>query len=459
MVPSSFSAATAYRELFRRVVLDVVYGQMPKSLRRAPMVLKLAESLIERQSVKIAADDEALHHSGLLDDRTGQRSRDYQLLLSAEILAERLEEYVSYVSFVDPRFLAFVAAASMPLERLNQLVSGLSQRSTGFPLALTVAAFLLIRALDALQPRRIWDCIKDLASHREAIFIEMSLLDRDSFLAVFECGIISERHLALSVVDSLILAGEPSLAADAAHLVATLVTEDLDVLEHAHFLRARALYEIDDRSAEDELSFVKSKKAVAALGLQAEICSSRGNFPQARNAYEALLERITSLDLRERADILCGLAYVLGKVGESEQAETRFQEAIGLLQPLGDSQLLAETLSCQGQFLSESNRPSEARKCLLKSLTMNQRLGILVGIGIVEGLLGDLDLVEGDVAAAEVRLNKSLEIALRVGNRWREAWVLGRIGKVYMAKGQIGEATSCLRESQKLFDIIGSTQQ
>ena len=100
-----------------------------------------------------------------------------------------------------------------------------------------------------------------------------------------------------------------------------------------------------------------------------------------------------------------------------------------------------------------------AKKHLETSLEINKRLGFLTGIGVVEGLLGELELFEGNLAEAEARLNRALGISRRAHNRWREAWLLDKLGKVSETLGRTEEAQRLLRESQQLFRELGSMHQ
>src|SRR5439155_18908224 len=100
---------------------------------------------------------------------------------------------------------------------------------------------------------------------------------------------------------------------------------------------------------------------------------------------------------------------------------------------------LAESWGVLGELLAHLNRTAEARRCLENSQAINRRTGSLVGMGVVEGLIGEVDLAEGKLEQAETSLQNALGIARRVGNRWREAWVLERLSRLAHARGRSSE--------------------
>jgi len=88
-VPSGFSAAFVYGEVFRREVLETPTGGTPRRPRRARIVRRLAEVLLKRRDMNVVIDDDDLLEMGVMDATTGERSADYETLLSQKLCERR----------------------------------------------------------------------------------------------------------------------------------------------------------------------------------------------------------------------------------------------------------------------------------------------------------------------------------------------------------------------------------
>jgi hypothetical protein len=104
-------------------------------------------------------------------------------------------------------------------------------------------------------------------------------------------------------------------------------------------------------------------------------------------------------------------------------------------------------------------RLSEARRCLQQSQAINQQLGSLIGIGIIEGLLGEVDLAESKWDQAEERFARAQDISCRLGNRWRQAWLLDLLARLRQAQGRVEEANAYHSEAQRLCQTVGIARQ
>ena len=111
-----------------------------------------------------------------------------------------------------------------------------------------------------------------------------------------------------------------------------------------------------------------------------------------------------------------------------------------------------------GEVLIEKGERADATRCFEKSMEINRRNGCLVGIGIVEGLLGSIDLASGDFNRAEQRLNSALENALLTENRYRQAFVLSRLAQLKKRVGEFPLAEALQAESSKIYGQIGGRE-
>jgi len=459
-VPLGFSASFVYRELFSREIVEATFGSVPKRPGRARIVRRVAEILLKRASTRVAMDDYDLAKVHLINMDTGERSLDYEALLSAQILVETVEDYVSFVSFVDPRFFEFAAALNFPIAGLSATLSELWHRSTAFPPALSVAAHLVIRAVGSSGIASTCSAIEELSQWRERLLFEVALLDGTSFLPLFSHLASLSLLEAQSLVEALLRAEEPRLGAHAAQLLIDCISDRPDRVMEARFLLAQALYDVDDYDGtENELERMGDERSPRIFVIRAEIAVARGDFEQARDAYEALLQTSPHNRSEEVGHALRGLGYVLGRTGHPDEAEKRLREAINVLETQRDSQILAEAWGDLGELLGKSGRLSEAQDCLERSMSINRRTGLLVGIGVVEGLIGEIDVLEGRLDSAAEHLSRALDICRRLGNRWREAWVLERLARLNQMCGRTSVADVLLEEAHRLYKAIGSQKQ
>jgi tetratricopeptide (TPR) repeat protein len=112
-----------------------------------------------------------------------------------------------------------------------------------------------------------------------------------------------------------------------------------------------------------------------------------------------------------------------------------------------------------GEALTEQNRLHEAEALYRESMSLNRRLGSLIGQGVCHAVLGDLLQREQRHEEARVELELSLDIARRVDNPWREAWTLLRLARVAQALGDTSGAAALAESGRSLFARIGCHPQ
>lgn len=471
-VPAGFSAALIYEELFRCEVLGMTgVGTASKALNplRGRMLRKVAEVLMKRGSLQVAIDDDDLIPARLILESTGERAPDYEALLAACILVETMtDDYDTYVSFVDPRFFEFIAAINHSTGDLGKSTIQLYAQAQTFPSALAVAAHLLIRSIRASGvtsdttpvAAKVWAEIENINHEFESLLLEVAALDGFSFLALFNGLCKTRSDQAKSLLCLLLRTEDSSLAERAARILIASADDDDELMVEARHLRIRALYLLDDYDAADEeLGRMSQDKPPRVYLVDGEIALSRGDFERARCAYDRVLQACLDCSPTERANALSGMGYVLGQMGHLEEAEQSLVKAVQILEVEDDEPILAEAVGDLAEIRGLMGRPAEARKGLEQSLAINKRMGYLTGIGIVEGLLGEIDMAEGKLDDAETRFNKALDIARRVYNRWREAWIFERQATLCHLRGQGTQAEELIEQSRGLFEEIGTVRR
>jgi tetratricopeptide (TPR) repeat protein len=459
-LPASFSAFALYDHLMNQTVERGDDG-IPRHPIRGRILQKVADMMLMYRRTKLSLDEIGQLKADLMDPRTGERTEEYEYLLANNLLVELFENYELNVSFVDPRFFEFIAAANVIYKNFNETVENLCHLTKEFPPALSIAAFSIIRMTRSanlnLQNTRVWTTIEQLTDYQEQLFYEIGALDGQVFLSLFNNLLQHDLQAAESIARHLVSSEDSLLAEKALQLLVETMHDDPRRLDEMRFLRARALYDLDRyNDAEKELQLITDKVLLpAALNLRAEIAVSRGDYDHAKTLYETVLSQGAFLSTLEKGDALSGLGYALGSLGFHEEAEQKLKEAIEVLTTGGDSVTLAEAYGDLGELFTKGQRYREARHCFETNIQINKRIGFLTGTGVAEGLLGYLEMVEGNLAEAEVRLSRALEISRRVHNRWREAWVLDKLSKVAERLGNTEDAQRYFEESQQLFRELG----
>ncbi len=456
---AGFSVAAIYTEIFRQKVLGITKVQgLPKTPGCAKVVRRIAEFLLLDGASRIPIDDIRLESANLIEKETGERSQNYASLVANSVLVESFEDFMTYVSFADPRFFEYIAALGIGPNLPNSL-GELCQKTASFPPALPVAAFVVARSHHALSPPMVAGDLLALSVFRHQLLLEIAFVDPVSFLAILDevaCLDLNEAH---ALVESLIDRGEARLALRASQILVERSTKSAELMANAHFLRARAFYEVDDyEGVQTELFHLGPTRSRASLLLEAETHVARGDFERARVAYDAAIDS-AELVMAQRGAALRGLGYALGRMGHIIEAKQRLTEAIEILTSLGDTPALAEAYGDFGELLGKDGQILEARERLEMSRSINVRLGRIGGVAITEGLLAELDLAERKPELAKTRLQSALIVARRLNYRWRVAWILQRLAEAHRQSGRFEEAVSTADEAKKLFDALGSKRQ
>lgn len=459
-IPDTFSAVRVYEELFRRIVLGVGEFQQsrpwrgnPKQPWRAIVVKGIAGLLMAHMTDRVSLEDAEVEPMHLIEPATGQRSMMYSGLLSDRILAEILEDFTSYILFIDPRFFEFVAALTLSYLKPTEVLTELYKKWRRYPPALAVAAFYLTRAVRASGVLSTLAMVEEIPHWQEPLLLELAVIDGETFLRLYEPFAGVRPELALALVEKLTERGAPRLATHAAGiLIEKLAGEGSEAEDRARYLRARALYEVDDYlAAENELNRLGNRLSLSSF--RAEIALARGDLERAKQEYQNLLQA-PELSVEVKADALGGLGYICYRLGEFESAESLLREAVSLLEP-EHSALLAETLGDLGQVLMVNRHLETARQCLERDLMISRRIGHLGGVCVAKSLLARLSFLQGRTEDAEQEFRSALRMARQIGNRWREAWILDGFSEVCRSLGRYDEAEMFACESNAISKELG----
>jgi len=250
--------------------------------------------------------------------------------------------------------------------------------------------------------------------------------------------------------------------------------------EHTHELALKSTQELNDLSAEayvlDGLGitlgyqnqFGKTNQyKKRALGILRELGDQYGEayvlrglgmsyfnqncFDEALDYLQASLSLFEELEQRSepaqlQRSYINGRAYDLHSIGLVYQNQGRLDDATNVLE--------------QGRDLFYQLRGSSAVQQDQPTTGRSTQLGADEGLGLVLSDLGEIyrmrrEVEEATGKAAEY-LNEALGIFRGLGNTFREARVLERLGKLYCDRGARDQALGTIRESLLFFQAVGS---
>jgi tetratricopeptide (TPR) repeat protein len=452
------STDEVYAEIIRRDVLAMGSGGIPSTPLRFSVLKEIARVMLAQSTSCLPLESLNGVRDRLIEPTTGRRTPDYEALLSDQILVEVLEDFNSNITFASPMFFAYVGALSVKRKGdLDGLLSGLQQQSKHFAPALTVAAFVVIRAVQDAGTESVCQALIRLGGWRYRLLRQIAPLEPRTFLTLLETIAAYAPADTSDILQWLVETGEHRLASLAAQVVIHSST-DPAVLSEARFQLARAHYEMDEYAqAVAELKNIPHYKSFQAQILLGDLASSQGLWLDAQACYDLALQQATGPI--QQAQALRGVGYVWGKAGDLDRARTALEKAIEIFKRAPGSRMEAEAWSDLGEVLREKRLLVEARKCLEQSLAINRKNGCLPGIGIVEGILGDLDLAAGHLDDATRRLNSALDIARLTENRYRQAYAMARLGQLNQQTGHHEAAKVMLDESRNIYAQIGGKEK
>ncbi|MGK4585583.1 AfsR/SARP family transcriptional regulator [Kitasatospora sp. HPMI-4] len=157
-----------------------------------------------------------------------------------------------------------------------------------------------------------------------------------------------------------------------------------------------------------------------------------------------------------RARILNNMAVPLSLLGEQPSALAVFTEALSELRHIGDSRLVAGSLSNIGQLQQEMGDPESARRSFEEALSLASVVSPddhLAAIRI--NLAGTLTAPEELPRALDL-CRAALGTCRRLGDRRNEANALIGLGRAHAASAQHAEARARYTEARDLARVIGS---
>jgi predicted ATPase/DNA-binding CsgD family transcriptional regulator len=240
---------------------------------------------------------------------------------------------------------------------------------------------------------------------------------------------------------------------------------EADVLwrRHAdHFVKLAESASEDRITAEQSnltaaLEFLRARGDAAGLRLAVALVGywdSAGHVNEGRERLEALLGAVHG-DPDVRAKALDGAGWLALRQADMAGARTRFTEAKGLLESMGDSAELARTLSNLAIACIFSGELDIAREHLEESLRVGERAGAKRSVAGTLWVLGLVAYFAGALDEAEDRATASLRLSEEIGDRKLAGFLEAALGVIDLERGRLKEARSRFEKALEMSVEIG----
>ncbi|BAZ30235.1 TPR repeat-containing protein [Cylindrospermum sp. NIES-4074] len=183
-----------------------------------------------------------------------------------------------------------------------------------------------------------------------------------------------------------------------------------------------------------------------------------GEVEQAQQNYQQALELCPETDETEKAAIIHNLAITYANRGDVDQAIALYNQVLEIDERIDNVQGKAATLHCLGIIYADRGEVDQAIALYNQSLELWERIGDVQGKAGTLHELGFIYANRGDVDQAIALYNQSLELKERIGNVQGKAATLHELGFIYANRGDVDQAIALYNQSLELWERIGDVQ-
>jgi adenylate cyclase len=181
---------------------------------------------------------------------------------------------------------------------------------------------------------------------------------------------------------------------------------------------------------------------------------SRADYAN-RTAIDYYRRVLPLLPRAEQPPVLRRLGSVYELLGQWQEAERRYQQALSLADELGDVGERAWCETAMAELLRKQGQYEQARTWLDQAYDGFTAVSDQAGIGQVFHYAGTIADQRGDYEQAQGYYERSLAIRRQVGDERRAAYLLGNLGIVARRQGQPAQALTHYEESLALRRALG----
>jgi putative nucleotidyltransferase with HDIG domain len=193
---------------------------------------------------------------------------------------------------------------------------------------------------------------------------------------------------------------------------------------------------------------------VGSLLTEAQDAERDGRLPEAILVYErAIIAAERSQQLELMSEGLRRLGAVCDRRDDRARARALCQRSFDVACEIGNTRLAAEALNVLGTVELHSGRMPEARATFERALELGPPEGDIQAR--VEGNLGIIANIEGDVGSALAHYHRSLEASREAGDRGKCAIAYVNLGITSTQLGRLEEAATYFRQGRAIADDLG----
>jgi adenylate cyclase len=172
--------------------------------------------------------------------------------------------------------------------------------------------------------------------------------------------------------------------------------------------------------------------------------------------YQRLLPLLPTT---EQVDVLCDLGQVFQLIGQWSEAETLYQQALGLAEDQRDQRMLAQCQLLLGHLLWYKAAYPEALAWLDRARAGFERLGDRQGMCQAIGRMGLAYDMQGDHARALAHFDQQVRIATDLDAKEDLAEALGHLGNLYRDRGDTARALSYHERQLAIATELGNRRE
>jgi len=189
---------------------------------------------------------------------------------------------------------------------------------------------------------------------------------------------------------------------------------------------------------------------------KASVLQHIGEWQQAESTFQQALDFAENLNYEKMiAQSIGALGWIFRAKGENEKALEFISEQKTLSEKLGDKNGLAQSISHSGAIYLDLGEFEKASDCYEKYIQLCRELKDPRGTALAIGNLGIIAYKQGDLETAKKYYQKQLEIAEQIRDNFVASYALTNLGVLFEENREYKKALECHEKQQKISEEIG----
>jgi tetratricopeptide (TPR) repeat protein len=183
-----------------------------------------------------------------------------------------------------------------------------------------------------------------------------------------------------------------------------------------------------------------------------------GEIEQAQQHYQQALELCPATEETEKAAIIHNLAMTYANTEKIEEAIALFHQSLQIKESIGNVQGKAATLNNLGYIYANTGKIEEAIALFQQSLQIEESIGDVQGKAVTLHQLAGIYANTGKIEEAIALYHQSLQLQESIGNVQGQAATLHQLAIIYTNTGKIEDAIALYQQSLEITESIGDVQ-